>query len=497
MRSDAGAGAGATRARAPCRLSAGSSGPASPSLGRTGRELRGQHALQIHAGIGFSWEHGPAPVPARAKGQRAAVGLAGLARERLYAASSRGSSHDDAQARRRSGWSCRTTSPAARRCYDELPARADLGVTIVLVHRPRGGVRAMAGVYGNYWIDPWSADLGGGPRTSTIRLGTGVLVLPYRNPVLAAKMIASIDVFSSGRVESRRRHRLEPRGVPAPSQVITRCARDSPRVIEVSRCWRRRRVLRAAPAVPTPRSTRRAKQVDEAIILAASTGLRYGRRAPPVPRPDLEVRAAPRSARPAGRSKYCRRHPPGHGAHAHHVAVNHNESVTQSSARRAVRRASPRRRARCSAGTSPTGRRAWHRVMADSPRRRCGRALVCQPGEPKTAARCLRAAQEQVQVVLPLKPMPPWICSAWLATKSSRPVRTQDLAMLTPRPPAAEPAPAPAPASARHRATRSSASRLIRVTTRQPSTPPAGRRCGVDRLGSCRSGGRTCSRWPA
>ena len=36
--------------------------------------------------------------------------------------------------------------------------------------------------------------------TSSIRLGTHVLVLPYRNPVLAAKMISTLDFLSGGRV---------------------------------------------------------------------------------------------------------------------------------------------------------------------------------------------------------------------------------------------------------------------------------------------------------
>ena len=37
-------------------------------------------------------------------------------------------------------------------------------------------------------------------RTSTIKLGTGVLVLPLRNPVVAAKALGSLDVISGGRL---------------------------------------------------------------------------------------------------------------------------------------------------------------------------------------------------------------------------------------------------------------------------------------------------------
>jgi probable F420-dependent oxidoreductase len=37
-------------------------------------------------------------------------------------------------------------------------------------------------------------------RTRTIKLGTGVLVLPLRNPVIAAKALGSLDVISGGRL---------------------------------------------------------------------------------------------------------------------------------------------------------------------------------------------------------------------------------------------------------------------------------------------------------
>lgn len=41
-----------------------------------------------------------------------------------------------------------------------------------------------------------------GARTSRIRLGTGILILPQRNPLIVAKALATIDDFSGGRVEA-------------------------------------------------------------------------------------------------------------------------------------------------------------------------------------------------------------------------------------------------------------------------------------------------------
>jgi probable F420-dependent oxidoreductase len=37
-------------------------------------------------------------------------------------------------------------------------------------------------------------------RTTTMRIGVGALVIPYRNPVLVAKMLATLDVLSGGRI---------------------------------------------------------------------------------------------------------------------------------------------------------------------------------------------------------------------------------------------------------------------------------------------------------
>ncbi len=36
--------------------------------------------------------------------------------------------------------------------------------------------------------------------TSRVKLGTGVIILPYRHPLLTAKSVATIDMLSDGRV---------------------------------------------------------------------------------------------------------------------------------------------------------------------------------------------------------------------------------------------------------------------------------------------------------
>ena len=53
--------------------------------------------------------------------------------------------------------------------------------------------------YGGHWPDPFSllAYLAG--RTSRIHLGASVIVLPYRNPLVAAKAAATVDQVSGGR----------------------------------------------------------------------------------------------------------------------------------------------------------------------------------------------------------------------------------------------------------------------------------------------------------
>ena len=48
-------------------------------------------------------------------------------------------------------------------------------------------------------LDPMPALTWAGAHTSTILLGTGILLLPQRNPVALAKAVASVDVLTGGR----------------------------------------------------------------------------------------------------------------------------------------------------------------------------------------------------------------------------------------------------------------------------------------------------------
>lgn len=63
------------------------------------------------------------------------------------------------------------------------------------------GVKSFAPVYGPTWMEPVTSLAWIAGMTSKIRLGIGVLVVPYRDPVLTAKMVSTIDQLSRGRVD--------------------------------------------------------------------------------------------------------------------------------------------------------------------------------------------------------------------------------------------------------------------------------------------------------
>jgi probable F420-dependent oxidoreductase len=54
--------------------------------------------------------------------------------------------------------------------------------------------------FGSVFYEPLTVLAFAAACTSTIRLGTTVLIVPYRNPVVTAKVLSTLDVLSSGRV---------------------------------------------------------------------------------------------------------------------------------------------------------------------------------------------------------------------------------------------------------------------------------------------------------
>jgi probable F420-dependent oxidoreductase len=95
-----------------------------------------------------------------------------------------------------------TNEPGAVEMVQQLPARAEQwGYDSLWVTDHTVGVRAMDGVYGDYWLDALTALTWMAASTSRVRLGTGVMVVPHRNPVLASKMVTTLDLLSSGRID--------------------------------------------------------------------------------------------------------------------------------------------------------------------------------------------------------------------------------------------------------------------------------------------------------
>jgi probable F420-dependent oxidoreductase len=90
-------------------------------------------------------------------------------------------------------------APAAVR---ELPPLAeDLGYDSVWVTDHLVGLRATDEVYGPHWLEAVTALTWIAATTRTIRVGTGVLVVPHRDPLLTAKMLTTLDVLSGGRLD--------------------------------------------------------------------------------------------------------------------------------------------------------------------------------------------------------------------------------------------------------------------------------------------------------
>ena len=83
---------------------------------------------------------------------------------------------------------------------ESLATRAEeLGLDGVFVPDHILAKPATTQAYGGHWPDPFAllAFLAG--RTKRISLGASVIVLPYRNPLVAAKSAATVDQASGGR----------------------------------------------------------------------------------------------------------------------------------------------------------------------------------------------------------------------------------------------------------------------------------------------------------
>ena len=77
-------------------------------------------------------------------------------------------------------------------------------------------------------LDPFAVLAAVAGRTERVRLGFGVTVLPYRHPLVVAKLVASIDALSNGRGDPRGRHRMDARGVRRGRRGLRRARLSTP-----------------------------------------------------------------------------------------------------------------------------------------------------------------------------------------------------------------------------------------------------------------------------
>lgn len=105
-----------------------------------------------------------------------------------------------------------------------------------------------------------------GAKTSTIRLGTAVIVLPWHNPVLLAEQAATLDLISGGRLDfgiGKGYRHSEFTGFQIPQQeaearfeeaveVITRSWRERSRFSHHGRFWRFQDVVVEPPPAQQP-----------------------------------------------------------------------------------------------------------------------------------------------------------------------------------------------------------------------------------------------------
>ena len=176
-----------------------------------------------------------------------------------------------------------------------------------------------------------------------------VYVLPYRNPVVTAKLVATLDALSGGRVHLRRRRRLAARGVHRRRRPTRARGRVTDEYLEVCRrLWRDdvaefagdHYQLPAVRAGPKPAQRRRGRRSGSAATPPPRAGapLRLGDGLHLIDcRPD-EIPACPDGAA----QRPDRRRPRAGRVHAEPAAIAHDRR--RHPARRRGRLCAPRAR---------------------------------------------------------------------------------------------------------------------------------------------------------
>ncbi|MCW2830841.1 MAG: Luciferase-like, subgroup [Aeromicrobium sp.] len=96
---------------------------------------------------------------------------------------------------------CGNVGPDAISSVREVPVAAEeLGFCTAWFTDHVIGLKAYQPVYRPEWAESLTSLAWAAARTSTIQLGVGVLVAPLRDPVYAAKAIATIDQLAGGRI---------------------------------------------------------------------------------------------------------------------------------------------------------------------------------------------------------------------------------------------------------------------------------------------------------
>ena len=92
------------------------------------------------------------------------------------------------------GFVARNSGPEAVRAVRELPRMADdLGYSAVWLTDHVIGSKSFLPVYEPEWTEVLTSLSYMAATTTRCRLGVGVLVVPYRDPVFTAKVLSTID----------------------------------------------------------------------------------------------------------------------------------------------------------------------------------------------------------------------------------------------------------------------------------------------------------------